>query len=1451
MKKITIAYLLGLSLACVSLGVACKDGNNTPPPPQGETHTVTLEAGEGYSVIGNGVTFSQSKNAWVAEVTENTAFSFTLDVGAFYAGTPTVTVGNVALGEANGAYTFTVVDDTNVSIDGIFKDVSAMVGSGAFDDAFVVSRPIDLVYIAEQVNSGNQAYSRAYYVLGNDIDCKGEEIPVIGDMNNENAYFSGCFSCVSDGESSIERYSISNFTINAKETGFAGLFGFVQADMSIQSSGLFYGIRIDNFTINATSTALSSGERSIYCGGLIGYGVGVKSYLCDVTNGEINVSCDVNELSFVGGLAGILQGSYISAYNYIFLAEVAYATVDVDINVLQGSTLAAGGIVGYTITNSLVAPAFIHNSYATGNVSGAIRSGGVVGVLGQYTSLATSYASGNVVAEANNTAESDGFMPEFCIAYAGGLVGYAENDTVVNDSFSVSPLTASAVDGANAQFTSPATAGMDPAGKTAVNSLLHQVLNCPTSVNLNSISTTLEALGWQNVNWVINNGQLPTLNYEASTDSVTTTITVHYVSQDGDVTKKEKVKNVETDSCTYVDSYAPLVDALNSGSLAQYLTADSNALSYGYFFDEACTRPVPYSYVTTRNVDLYMGFAKPDDIVGEYKIATKNGSVSLTITADREVILDNGASTLTTPYYYDGKTLMIEGTRLAAYFDGEVDEEQSINGDTIFDLNRYMLYYFQAELTVKEVDTGSTPFTVEALSLFDGVYFTKDSPLVAFETNSFIIAGEYFTENGVYLTLASNYTCVYEDDMNYVTATYSVDDTYVYIYGVEDTAIQIAIADLRAYDVFKGEWKHSASVNDFISFDGKGNWSAFTRIYTLENPNEPILTEKVQEISGTYSVSPDGQQLVLYMNANNYATVKFNADGMLTVTIDADNTVRVYTKSNANLGLWESDNGTTLQLNGFNANGFGTAELRYVFAVNGFTYKQDYSLTYQASETKNYYCLYLEDAVFGYFYYYEYYHVLVATLISPIGDGSYTQMVFNLNHEIGGDWIGQNLDIQLNGLGYFNEDGNWVSTLTINGTTVSYELEKSTLSGELIYNNTSYTISYDPTNRTLSLKSSAEDLLLQRKDTLAGLQFVDKNDTSITFTFDGKSKLDKKGVLTVNGTDTYQYAPNTTDENAFDILKNDSVIGSVIFDETTASYTLTLSGNTYHLYLENDFMGTWAISGAFDCFTIYPSNLNGEIPVSFNGNEVLMEYVDASTLSFDCVIDYMPATYYLFIVNDEEGNFDTFAISQYASSIYGNYQFCAKVNNWFGKWTSTEDTNLSITFDGVNNDYANGIANATYKLGFLAPASTAYYYKVYKDGEVFLWSQDTVGGNTLYYKLVPCETTQEGAFIHEDGTKAFMRVEVDSLYKTEAKETATGYTFTFNGMNTNNDNLGEIVATKDGEEDIVYSYDIVSFNEDKTATLTLVNKETNETYTATLDYSNPQNITITLEKVEA
>ncbi len=1458
-KKLTIAFLLALTSATLSVAVACGKNSNdssngdssSGSPEPVTTYTLTLQGGEGYSFDADGLQYNKTNDTYTAVVEENATFSFEVELGAFYAGNPTVTMDGVALSQKDGVYSVTLTKNANATVSGVRRDVSAMLGSGSFDDAYVVSRPIDLLYIAEQVNKGNTSYSRGYYVLANDIDCKGEELDVIGDMNNSNAFFSGCFSCYTEEETGVmERFSISNFTINADKSGYAGLFGFVQADAGMESSGLFYGIRIDDFTINVNATTFPVTQRAVYAGGLIGYGIGARLYLCDATNGKINVTSDANEYSFVGGLMGIAQGAYNSAFSYIALAEIAYANVDVDINISQGTALCAGGIAGYTLTNSLIAPAFIHNSYATGNVNGAIRSGGLVGILGQYTSIASSYASGDVVANARNSTDTDAISPESCIAYAGGLVGYGENDSVVNDSFSTGKLTAIAADKEPAQKTGRVTAGFDKAGTVAVNAQAHEILNCLTEVNLDSLITQLtQDLGWQTTNWNIQNKVLPTINYEASTEC-TTNITLNFIKQGENGVEKVTVNSATSEVCSYTDQYMPYVDALNQGMLPQYAQS-GELLSYGVFFDEACTHPVPYSYVTTRDVDLYMGFADPTPIVGTYQVSIegKTSPVTLTVSMDREVSITDGASVIRSTYTFDGETLMIEGARLARFFDGAVQADQSVNEDELFDMNRYSLYFFEG----KRIDNK--------LSLYDGKYYTADAPLYAYVAQPNFTVGAYYTSEGAVVT---DYT-FYPDQtgiaqggtIGYDTFTYTLSGENVTVQFANTPAKTIAIADLKGYDVFQGEWRKSASVNSFFSFDGIDKWEAFDRVYSRDFQNLVITSPKTNVSQGTYTLSPDGLQAQLYLNGNLYKTVKFNASGMMEISNpSAPYLTTVYTKDNAQLGLWTDayESGTTLQLYGFDKDGLGKADLHYAFQVDGYNYTTDYALTYQVSETENYYCLYQGDAVFGYFFYEPFNNVLVATLLSPLGDGSYVQYYFTLNHEIDGKWISNDSalsNIAFDGNGAFNADGDWVGKLTVNGQEVTYTLTKYTLTGHFDYQNARYSIAYDPLTEEITVTKDGASTL-QRQDELADIAFVDKYDTSVTVSFDGRSHLLEGGTMTVNGTD-YKYTYVSAGNYA---VSKDNVSGTLVYNETTASYTLTLDSTTYELYVHNDYMGKWAISGAFDAFTIYPSNVNGGIPALFQGQNVVMTYIDSTTLTFDCVINRMPKTYYVFLIKDKTGAFETFALSEYSSSTFGGYTFCEKVDSLFGTWTYVPDPDdafmpsgmqMSMTFDGVNNNYTNGNVNLTSQIGVLPASSTAYIYKVQEDGEIFIWSQSPIGEKTYYYKLVACPATEKGVYVK--GDKAYRRIQVDALYRTEAKAD-NGYTYLFDGMNTDDEHWGTVTATKDGETTKTYTYDVVAYNANQTATITLIDTATQEKFTATLNYVDPKNVTITLEKVE-
>ena len=480
--------------------------------PNDEPCTVIFENGEGYSFNAN------VKNG--DEIENGKTLTFTVEVGGLYTGEPLVFINDVPTSPAaDGIYYVKVTEDVTVRVTGVRKDVSMMQGMGTLDSPFQVSKPIDLLYIAEQVNSGNRTYQTANYSLVNDIDCKGVELEVIGNDPDNDKYFSGSFTSDYNSETGENyRYSISNFSINTEGTNYVGLFGAVFADLSVDSSGLFYGITLENFEINASMYTSDAETQTIACGSLVGYGVGTTMYLCESSNGEINISGDSGYFSFVGGLIGYQQGYYFTEYGESAASEISYAKVDVDINILSGLVLSAGGISGHLATNyPFGAVASIHNSYSTGNVTGAIRSGGIAGSLGQYTTVNNCYATGLIAANSNQNNNNVLWQgSEYCIAHAGGIVGFAENDSIVHDCFFGGEAEATAatndefaIAGENHAknqfaFASFSVGGGYEKGYISVDSEKYLDVNNISSADVNFADKDCftKALSWQDYDWI-------------------------------------------------------------------------------------------------------------------------------------------------------------------------------------------------------------------------------------------------------------------------------------------------------------------------------------------------------------------------------------------------------------------------------------------------------------------------------------------------------------------------------------------------------------------------------------------------------------------------------------------------------------------------------------------------------------------------------------------------------------------------------------------------------------------------------------------------------------------------------------------------------------------------------------------------------------------------------------
>ena len=1437
MKKTILLTLL--SISCLGFSIAAVScGDETASSSEAaKTHTVTFTDGVGF-------TYKKDASGKTLNVESGETVSFSIDIGAFYAGTPIVLADGVTLASSDGVYSLTVTKDTTIKVEGIQKDVSNMVGTGTDDDAFVVSRPIDLIYIAEQVNAGNETYATAAYVLGNDIDCKGETLQVIGDMRTENAFFSGCFSCYTNPETNeAVRYTISNYKINATNTGYVGLFGCVQADHTTKDSGSFYGIRIDDFEITASIRNVK-GDPVMYCGGLIGYGMGVTAYLCDATNGKLNILADDDYFSFAGGLIGCQQSSYQQHYGQIFDSEIAYSTVDVDVTAVQGSVLYAGGVVGYTFTDSLVAPSFIHNAYSTGDVSGAARSGGIAGGLGQYTSVSSCYSSGDIFASCTQAKDlvSD---EEYCYAFSGGIVGFAENDTAINDCFAGGNVAARASAGTNYQKADAAVGGGYEAGYVSVNSERFAVDNCVGGVTEASASSTAKTtLGWREHDWNFAENAFPTINYAPSETSVATVVTVKYVTKDTGVTIK--VNGSTQTTLTYEDSYALLVSAFNDGDLGIYLSADDkNYRSFGYFFDEACTKPVPYTYLTTSNKTLYVGFASYAPIVGNYEIVTENGTLGLELTEDGYALYQDGTIEQEARYQFNGETLLLEGVKFAKYYLGAVDPDLSMNADEAFDMNRYQYYNFNAN-----VNNGN-------LELYDGVYFTASSPLVAYKEGAYAgLIGEYYVKNGneiTYYTFRADGTCtgVYNDTPTEYTYTLSATDVTLKIGTSTET---LARSALKTYDDFKGAWSKSASVGKTYVFDGMGGWSSYYGSkrtdggsyapYELENASDTTSWTSFYGLykaeSGTYQMSDDEMQLML----SNGERVYFDVDGFL--RIEKNGVTQTYYKQNSFVGTWKTAGGEiSITLGGIKETGAGTATLAY---QDGYAYE----LLYETSENASYVCLYqLQNAetitykvIYGYFTYQANGNVLSLTTYNPYDTQSetgYTSHTLRLVDEYVGEWISED---SLFSLIEFNGAGNYYDALTKSGTlkigdeTVAYTLQDNTLQGRFTYHDVEYTLTFDEENQTVKIAADDTETSLKRKDVFADQIFVGFNEKDFTvgksYCFDGAGNLENGGNLTI-GENKYNYKKKT--EGVYAVYENDLRIGSIVKSTDGSHYELTLRGEKTALYIENELIGAWAMSGAFDTFQIGPTDLNGNLFVRYAEKTARMEYLNADTLTFSCKIDNMPRTFYVFLLGTET-QVNGIALSEYSSLSYCNYTICSRADDLYGEW-SQANGGFSLRFDGVSfeatNRHTYGTVNLLYK-----DKTTSYYYIKNANGNIVIWSQEPLLGYTVYYTLKECEATENGAYVNADGTKAFLRVEVDSLFDVVAKD-SSGVQYVFNGGNVG-DSEGEIVA---GEK--TYSYKITAYDNAKsTATLLLTDKESGELYEATLNYSNANNQTITL-----
>lgn len=1353
-----------------------------PPQPTGGTQPPAVEPGKFAVTFEDNAAVTIDSNLESGKRVEaGTVVTFTMTISKLYEGTAEVYVGETKLTpNSKGEYSVVVEADTVISVKGLTLIASSMSGSGTSDSPFLVKTPADLLYIAEQVNASNTTYTNAHYQLENDLDFDGHELAIIGDGSTDNAIFAGYFN--GNGK------TISNYKIVSNSSQYVGVFGVLQADVTGSGGGTVINLHLKDFTVEASIV-----DKGAFVGSLVGYSMGGNVMLCSAEEGSVNVYADSNSFSYVGGMIGIQQS--LDYNSYAFYSSLTYSHTDVEVYCNSGMIYAAGGMVGYLSESNEKVTAYMYNCYANGGVYGAMRSGGLVGYMASGTSVVNSYATGIVSAQTSSTDKVN--SEDFCYAYAGGLVGYAEANNVIAESFSTAELYASASLGNTYAITNGVLACAGEVEeydysykKTTVYNCLYAQGGKNDQIDLTNGNVVKEKLNWNPIDWVFAEGKYPVVNLESEEEFLF----------------ELTFKVGETEYSYERDSFMPLSFWYSAGEIglpARLAVKEGSPLiSGGYFFDEACTMPIPESYVPSHSMTIYTTVVDYSAIAGEYELMLDGAKNSIRLKLDINGLCTytDAGKTSVCGYFYDGKNIIFEQARFGRYVAGALD------------LINYRTYNFFA--------------TVESngnLTIVGGVYvdeenFNQETAVIT-EKNALtavplknVISGKYADSTGIY-TFYADGTGLYEGIDSLEEMTYTRNGNSVVI-KIKDSSYEATITDsgitlegktLKELDAFVGSWNVDSKANKVYTFDGAGNWTYSYYGYMRSGTKTVLETAK-----GTYT-EKDG---VLTLAGDHEGTAVLE-DGVLVVTIDGKSVS--FHRDGSYYGSWTyADYGMTLILKGITADGQGAARVEYLYE-NGTV--EAYDLVYALDDRNaDRICLYYDNDIFGYLTYVPGADRMNATIY--VGSlGTFMSNVYMSGmDEFVGQWIGKIEGIptlEFNGFGGYND-----GYLTIDGKDISYRLDNATLEGTFTYNGVAYTIVYHEEDGAITLTDGSKTATYCRKDAFGDLTLVGQDGK--IYTFDGRSSSDERGILYVNGESAYTYELIGGELRIY----LDGQVGSITEGENV--YLLELNGKMTELRIKSDFTGTWAMSGSLTNMVIGTMGLDGTMPGSVKGTDVTFTMEEDGSLAFV----YEGATFYVIWVGE-----DLVVDTSKEWYLYGNQVYCSKVDTLFGTWKDFMDAGYQ--FDGMSNsDLTSGMAQSGLIKDGEITNGTAYNYSYNeKMGKYILWTVDSRTGETRIYRLNFVDPSTIGAYVNETGDKAFVIEEGNRLYNMEVTDDDTDITYSFDGFGN--------VTTSEGN---TYSYKLVGeidyTNGIAVAHITI----DGEIWVATINFKVAGNTSITLEK---
>lgn len=1312
---------------------------------------------------------------------------FKIDVSVYYGDSEYSVVSNTTIikPDNSGYYNLTVSENATVSVRGLQEEEAfssrANAGDGTADNPYKIEKPIDLFALANFVRDDVYTYANtAHYILMNDIDMKGEQLFIIGD--SENSFFAGTF----DGNGkTISNYRVEDTVFDATTQTdvfmpYVGLFGYVAATVS--STPSIYNLHLKNFTIDVNGAPY---HQMFAVGGIAAFAVGANITGCSA-QGVITVDGDAEYPCYVGGIVGQQMSAYGS--NTRTYSTVTSTSSDVEIRGESGYIFSAGGISGYLMSYEERTAATILNCYSTGDVYGALHTGGIVGMADAFTSVQGCYSTGSIEARSSLGIIDGG--ERYAYAYGGGIAGSVQNDAVIADCFSVSDVYAQSSAGNSFAKTGAIAGNLNAGGKTDSDLDMHAqpalVMNCLTKTDEINDTTIKSALGWHESDWDFSGEGYPVINREVT--SKTFTVTVNLGS--------EQINSKGSLTLSMTDRYVPVTYwyILGFDNFAEFITADSGKVSYGYFFDSELKNRVPFGYTPMTDVTLYAGFANYSEVAGDYYLENYDGYVRLN--ADGTLVYRNGALSHTSYYYYDGSTITLCDT-----FFGVLAGEE-----------RYVTF-------LGTVEGGK-------LSVYSNSIFTTSSPLTAVKKSETLVYGNYYSDDYDYVfnpdgtgerkTATNTERFTFTIGANSLTAVMQNGGTQFTCNLTEGVITSFGSDTLTAYDKYQGVWEKSASSHKVYTFDGKGNFTYEYYGYTVTG-GEAVKTDIEPKVTGTYTVNHDGT-----ISLSNGLNATLTAEGFVSV-----NDFHFY-KQSSFAGTWNSfnnDRPVEIVLNGISDNGVGSGVIFYKDAY------EDYEISYEAAQ--NGIVLYINDMQYGVLSYDVKENVLSGKIYFP-DEAKTADVKMFLYDDFKGEWISDVLElVEFNGLGNYQFNGTNLhtavkGTVKVNGVSAgSYTLVNHTLTGSFRYNDVDYNISYNELTGKISVTGGSGDFVLEGRDMMYG---VDLKDGGSVYSFDGRGNLASGGTLTVTGDNAGEYG-YTINGASVDITKNSAAWGSIAI--SAAGYELSLvGGSASTLYISNPFTGNWIIAGDGGAFNIGEFNASTHKATGVVGSDAteFTYYPDGNYVTFTDGVRM-----YVNLLTATGGVTELSVSSQRNAS--DNYSVCVKADTndgYKGVWTASDGGTLE--FDGLGACHF--VGGTLVRKDATGKVIGRYDYNINKKGVPHFISEvaeDVNGKPTNVRKntvFETCLSTDGDAYVN--GSKAGKIVIANDLYEIEAYgmkiENALlvidlNKTYTFDGM--------ETLTCSDGSS---FEYTIISRDNNRYYYRLLLTDSQNTEFEATLDY---------------